>query len=172
MFTKVNSPVKFMVSATSALARAIACAVFLLVFSLAANSQSDSDYEGLEHWLTAEQIETFGLSGLSRAQEQALSNWIGEQLAVKAQLDAADGGQMRRGSTAKEFEARVMGDVSGWSGNAVFKLDNGQVWVQRGSERSNKQLSNPSVSIKQNFLGFYVMTFTDTGQKVRVKRRQ
>ena len=65
-----------------------------------------------------------------------------------------------------------MGDISGWSGNAVFKLDNGQVWVQRGSERSNKQLSNPSVSVKQNFLGFYVMTFIDTGQKVRVKRRQ
>lgn len=137
-----------------------------------ANSQPDSDYRGLEHWLTNEQIETFGLGGLSRPQEQALSNWIGEQLAVKAQLDAADAGQVRRDSTAKGFEAKVMGDISGWSGNAVFKLDNGQVWVQRGSERSNKQLSNPSVSIKQNFLGFYVMTFTDTGQKVRVKRRQ
>ena len=171
MFTKVNSAVKFMVSAMPTLVYAISCTVFMVCSSVA-NSQPDSDHYGLEHWLTEEQIETFGLSGLSRPQEQALSNWIGEQLAVKAQMDAAAGGQMRRDSTAKEFEAKVMGDISGWSGNAVFKLDNGQVWVQRGSERSNKQLSNPSVSVKQNFLGFYVMTFTDTGQKVRVKRRQ
>lgn len=171
MFTKVNSAVKFMVSAMPTLVCAISCTVFMVCSSVA-NSQPDSDYYGLEHWLTEEQIETFGLSGLSRPQEQALSNWIGAQLAVKAQMDAAAGGQMRRDSTAKEFEAKVMGDISGWSGNAVFKLDNGQVWVQRGSERSNKQLSNPSVSVKQNFLGFYVMTFTDTGQKVRVKRRQ
>ena len=171
MFTKVNSAVKFMVSAMPTLVYAISCTVFMVCSSVA-NSQPDSDYYGLEHWLTEEQIETFGLSGLSRPQEQALSNWIGAQLAVKAQMDVATGGQMRRDSTAKEFEAKVMGDISGWSGNAVFKLDNGQVWVQRGSERSNKQLSNPSVSVKQNFLGFYVMTFTDTGQKVRVKRRQ
>ena len=171
MFTKVNSAVKFMVSAMPTLVYAISCTVFMVCSSVA-NSQPDSDYYGLEHWLTEEQIETFGLSGLSRPQEQALSNWIGAQLAVKPQMDAGAGGQMRRDSTAKEFEAKVMGDISGWSGNAVFKLDNGQVWVQRGSERSNKQLSNPSVSVKQNFLGFYVMTFTDTGQKVRVKRRQ
>lgn len=154
-----------------AFVQAFVSAVFLVCSSVA-TSQPDSDYHSLEHWLTNEQIETFGLSGLSRTQEQALSNWIGEQLAVKAQLDAGDGGQVQRDSTDKEFEAKVMGDISGWSGNAVFNLDNGQVWVQRGSERSNKQLSNPSVSVKQNFFGFYVMTFTDTGQKVRVKRRQ
>ena len=153
MFTKVNSAVKFMVSAMPTLVYAISCTVFMVCSSVA-NSQPDSDYYGLEHWLTEEQIETFGLSGLSRPQEQALSNWIGEQLAVKAQLAAAAGGQMRRDSTAKVFIAKVVGDISGWSGNAVFKLDNGQVWVQRGSERSNKQLSNPSVSVKQNFLVF------------------
>ena len=77
-----------------------------------------------------------------------------------------------RSDTAKEFEATVVGEVDGWSGKTVFKLNNGQIWVQRGNERSNKQLSNPSVSVKQNFLGFYVMTFKETGQKVRVKRRQ
>ena len=125
MFTKVNSPVKLMFSATSASAHAIACAVFL-VCSSAANSQPDSNYHGLEHWLTEEQIETFGLSGLSRPQKQALSNWIGEQLAVKAQLDAVDGGQMRRDSTAKEFEAKVMGDISGWKATLYLSWTTGR----------------------------------------------
>ena len=172
MFTKVNSAVKFKVSIASTLAPFIIIASPLLVFSTETEGQSDGDSRELEHWLTEEQIEAFGLSDLSPSQEQALSSWIGDRLAVKLQMEAAGTGQLQKDSAAKEFEATVLGEIDGWSGNAVFKLNNGQIWVQRGNERSNQQLSNPSVSIKQNFLGFYVLTFTDTGQKVRVKRRQ
>ena len=171
MFTKVNSPVKFKVSATSTVALLFVSSLFM-VPSTYSEGPSNDDSRGLNHWLTEEQIEAFGLSSLSQPQEQALSRWIGDQIAAKAQLEAAGTVQLQGDSTAKEFEATVLGEIDGWNGNAVFKLDNGQVWVQRGNERSNKQLSNPRVSIRQNFLGFYVLTFTATGQKVRVKRRQ
>ena len=86
-------------------------------------------------------------------------------------MEAAAGATCVR-QQPKNSKQQVMGEVSGWSGNAVFKLGQRTGLGAKGNERSNKQLSNPSVSVKQNFLGFYVMTFTDTGQKVRVKRRQ
>ena len=105
-------------------------------------------------------------------QKQALSDWIGDKLAGATQQQEGAASQPRREETASEFEATVIGEVNGWNGRGIFNLDNGQVWVQRGNERSNNRMSNPRVSIKQNFLGFYVMTFHSTGQKVRVKRRQ
>ena len=123
-------------------------------------------------WFSEEQIQAFGLSALTPDQKQALSDWIDEKLADATHKMEDEASQPRSEETASEFEATVIGEVNGWSGRGVFKLDNGQVWVQRGNERSNKRMSNPKVSIKQNFLGFYVMTFHSTGQKVRVKRRQ
>ena len=135
-------------------------------------AQLADDSSGLETWLTKEQIQAFGLNALSVDQKQALSDWIGDKLAGATQQQESAASQPRREETASEFEATVIGEVNGWNGRGIFKLDNGQVWVQRGNERSNNRMSNPRVSIKQNFLGFYVMTFHSTGQKVRVKRRQ
>ena len=165
MFTKLICLVK--------LKRAVTyVAVTLALSSANAQGEINGAPRGLDHWLTEEQVEAFGLSNLSPEQEKALATWIGDKMVEKAGSEVDLGELLDRSDTAKEFEATVVGEVDGWSGKTVFKLNNGQIWVQRGNERSNKQLSNPSVSVKQNFLGFYVMTFKETGQKVRVKRRQ
>ena len=165
MVTKLIYPVKLKSLAVNT--------AFVIAFSsLPAEAQLTSDSNGLKKWLTDEQIEAFGLGGLTADQEQDLSDWFDDKLADATQGQEGDPSQAHREETAAEFEATVMGEIDGWSGKGIFKLDNGQVWVQRGNERSNKRMSNPRVSIKQNFLGFYVMTFHSTGQKVRVKRRR
>ncbi|MDC3015984.1 hypothetical protein OA010_04135 [Luminiphilus sp.] len=165
MVTKLIYPVKLKLFAVNT-----ACVIAFS--SLPSVAQLADDSSGLETWLTKEQIQAFGLNALSVDQKQALSDWIGDKLAGATQQKEGAASQPRREETASEFEATVIGEVNGWNGRGIFKLDNGQVWVQRGNERSNNRMSNPRVSIKQNFLGFYVMTFHSTGQKVRVKRRQ
>ena len=165
MVTKLIYPVKLKSFAVNT-----ACAIALSL--LPSEAQLADDSSGLNTWFSEEQIQAFGLSALTPDQKQALSDWIDEKLADATHKMEDEASQPRREETASEFEATVIGEVDGWSGRGVFKLDNGQVWVQRGNERSNKRMSNPKVSIKQNFLGFYVMTFHSTGQKVRVKRRQ
>ena len=135
-------------------------------------AQQADDSSGLKTWFSEEQIQAFGLNAASTDQKQALSDWIDEKLADATQEQVDEASQPRREETASEFEATVIGEVNGWSGRGIFKLDNGQVWIQRGNERSNKRMSNPRVFVKRNFLGFYVMTFHSTGQKVRVKRRR
>ena len=165
MVTKLIYPVKLKSFAVNT-----ACVIALS--SLPSEAQLAEDSSGLKTWFSEEQIQAFGLSALTPDQKQALSDWIDEKLADAAHKMEDEASQPRSEETASEFEATVIGEVNGWSGRGVFKLDNGQVWVQRGNERSNKRMSNPKVSIKQNFLGFYVMTFHSTGQKVRVKRRQ
>ena len=165
MVTKLIYPVKLKLFAVNT-----ACVIAFS--SLPSVAQLADDSSGLKTWLTEEQIQTFGLNALSGDQQQALSDWIGDKLAGATHRQQGAASQPRREETASEFEATVIGEVNGWNGRGVFKLDNGQVWVQRGNERTNNRMSNPRVSIKQNFLGFYVMTFHSTGQKVRVKRRQ
>ena len=72
--------------------------------------------------------------------------------------------------TPDRIESYIVGELSGWDGNGVFKLANGQIWRQRGTEWSKSRLSNPPVIIEKNVFGFYVMKLTETGQRVRVKR--
>ena len=165
MVTKLIYPVKLKSFAVNA-------ACVFVVSLLPSEAQLADGSSALKTWLSEEQIQAFGLNALTADQKQALADWIGEKMADATQEMVDEASQPRREETASEFEATVIGEVNGWSGRGVFKLDNGQVWVQRGSERSNKRISNPKVSIKRNFLGFYVMTFHSTGQKVRVKRRR
>ncbi len=165
MVTKLIYPVKLKSFAVNA-------ACVFAVSLLPSEAQLADDSSALKTWLSEEEIQAFGLNALTADQKQALADWIGEKLADATQEMVDEASQPSREETASEFEATVIGEVNGWSGRGVFKLDNGQVWVQRGNERSNKRMSNPKVFIKRNFLGFYVMTFQSTGQKVRVKRRR
>jgi len=75
-----------------------------------------------------------------------------------------------RGEPAR-IESHITGTFTGWRGNTVFKLDNGQVWVQTDSSSYDTRLENPAVVIKR--LGFgYLLTLTGHGATVFVKRVQ
>jgi len=75
-----------------------------------------------------------------------------------------------RGEPAR-IESRITGTFTGWRGNTVFKLDNGQVWVQADSSSYDTRLENPPVVIKR--LGFgYLLSLTGHGATVFVKRVQ
>ena len=69
------------------------------------------------------------------------------------------------------IESRITGTFTGWRGNTVFKLDNGQVWKQADSSTYDTRLENPPVVIKR--LGFgYLLSLTGHGATVFVTRVQ
>lgn len=73
-------------------------------------------------------------------------------------------------ATPESIETRIAGRFTGWTGNTVFKLENGQVWKQAGSGYfTNIELDHPQVIIKK--LGFgYLLTLPGHGATVFVRR--
>ena len=64
---------------------------------------------------------------------------------------------------------RIDGAFKGWRGKTVFKLSNGQRWVQRQRGYYRADLDSPEITITRNALGFFVMEIVSTGRRVPVK---
>lgn len=70
----------------------------------------------------------------------------------------------------KRIESRIVGEFTGWNGNTVFKLENGQVWQQAATGYfTNVRLENPKVVIKKLLFG-YLLTLPGQGETVFVRR--
>ena len=128
----------------------------------------------LQDWMTPSEMNFLGLDNLSQAQQTALAEWIKIKVEGIESATMVAGGppgsQRQAAKTDDLIRAHIVGQVTTWSGDARFKLNNNQVWAQRGAERGSAMLSSPTVIIEKNFLGFYVMTLIPSGQKIRVKR--
>jgi len=72
------------------------------------------------------------------------------------------------------IEARLVGDFTGWSGDTVFRLDNGQVWQQaRNYIRSytpREPMREPLVIISKGLFGSYDLRVEGVKRVVQVKR--
>ncbi len=68
--------------------------------------------------------------------------------------------------------SRAMGKFNGWSGETIFRLENGQVWVQ--SDKSDAvwlpTMQNPEVEIRASKLGGWKLYLMAKGFWVRVRR--
>jgi hypothetical protein len=68
------------------------------------------------------------------------------------------------------IESRIAGSFTGWTGETVFKLENGQVWKQAATGYfTNVQLDHPQVVIKKLSFG-YLLTLPGHGETVFVRR--
>lgn len=74
-------------------------------------------------------------------------------------------------ANADRIESRLTGDYDGWWGNTVFRLENGQVWVQTQSGKSRyKGAPNPQVTIRRRAMGSYRLQVEGSNKTIRVKR--
>ena len=74
-------------------------------------------------------------------------------------------------SEREEIHTAIMGEFKGWQGKNVFKLENGQVWVQ--AERSSFYIpkrSNPKITIKPKSMNSWMLYADGFGRGVKVKR--
>jgi biotin carboxyl carrier protein len=67
------------------------------------------------------------------------------------------------------IESRITGDFYGWTGNTVFRLENGQVWKQAGPGYFRVHLENPKIVVKKLLIG-YVLMVDGYAKEVFVRR--
>lgn len=72
--------------------------------------------------------------------------------------------------TADSIRSRVPGLFLGWTGDTVFRLENGQVWEQAESGSFGVRLENPEVEISRGWFGGYFLAVEGLNRRVRVKR--
>ncbi|MEO0346595.1 MAG: hypothetical protein AAF229_10085 [Pseudomonadota bacterium] len=77
----------------------------------------------------------------------------------------------REAETPDILESRLVGDYTGWTGDTVFELENGQVWrqVQSGSARYRGP-ANPTVYIRKRAFGSYRLRVEGSNRTIRVER--
>ncbi len=71
------------------------------------------------------------------------------------------------------IRSRIVGRFNGWSGSTVFRLENGQTWMQTDSTDSYwvPAVENPEVEIRPSRMGGWKLYLLGTSAWVRVRRR-
>ena len=129
---------------------------------------SDTKVADIKNLLSQEKFDQMGLSKLSDRELSELYQWIKsgefeESLAEKPPIDTVQVALNQSAPKVVDLErnqtikATIKGKFSGWSGKTIFKLSNGQVWRQRIKGNWRYRAESPSVEIKKNFMGYYVM---------------
>lgn len=139
--------------------------------------------------ITVTQFSQTGLDKLSPQQLAAFDAWLDQYVRTlsaapsavppKTQLPATPAGPEfgaealphAGNSTAPErLETRIRGPFTGWDGNTLFELENGQIWQQAGTGYfTNVTLQSPLVVIKKLAFG-YLLTLPGHGETVFVRR--
>ena len=138
-------------------------------------AENDS-FRGLRALMTKQEFEAAGLNTLSAAQLKALDDWLADEsterpASIGVEAAAIEEPDSWRDRTRADIESTIIGAFTGWRGETVFQLENGQVWRQRLDGRHRyKGAPNPRVRITRNWLGFFELQLIETGHKVGVTR--
>jgi hypothetical protein len=140
----------------------------------------------LKEQMTPEQFEKAGLDKLSPQELAYLSDWLdGKVEEEKEKVVAAiiPQGDDRFGADEqirtnvekirpeqKELVSSIPGRFTGWKGDTLFYLENGQVWKQSEAAKFSVRLENPAVRIEKGLLGAYFLSVEGYGSRVKVKR--
>ena len=129
------------------------------------------DFPRLADLMTAEELETTGVTKLSDAERQALEAWLVRYTARDAERIKKSSKRVKK-AEAKEIKARLVGAFNGWQGGTVFRLDNGEIWRQIGNEvyYPRKKDIDAAVEIHRGLISGYQLELVATGARVKVKR--
>lgn len=162
------------------------CLVIAALLAAPAAS-AQSDFSSLEELMTGSEFEEAGLDKLSEEELRNLNTWLRTHLetAGAESVPESDSTETRR-QIREEVEAEVRqeqgldergeivttipGHFTGWTGNTVFELANGQVWRQTsgGSYRVSKD--DPTVVIYPVSFGGWRLRLEDAGPSIGVER--
>ena len=152
---------------------------FILVLSIAglfgtglsSARAADAEPPPVESLMTPQDFSASGLDKLTDAERAHLSEWL-----VRYRQGATEGPpppktpEQRAEEREVEIAAKVLPAFKGWSGNTIFRLDNGQVWQQRQHGKMRYSGADSTVVIYQNMLGGYMLKHNDSGRAIGVKR--
>lgn len=150
-------------------ALAVPAAAWAAAGDNAASAAARKDFPGIEKLMTAEDFTRAGLDRLTPEQLQALDAWLLRYTAGDAYVVQSTSEEVRAAAPDFRLEARIVPPFTGWSGETLFRLDNGQLWRQRIKGRYAFSGDDTRVVISRNFLGFYVLTLPATGRSIGVE---
>ncbi len=127
------------------------------------------EFPGVEKLMEASTYKASGLEKLTDEERQALNQWLIKYTANEAPIIRGSVEAVKKEQN-KEVKSRISGAFSGWQGNSVFVLENGQHWRQRNDAVWKTNKDSPEVLIRKNFFGFYEMKLVGTNRVVGVKR--
>jgi hypothetical protein len=154
---------------------ALAVTLVMASLSIAVRAADDDgaarqkDFPGIQKLMTAEEFARAGLDQLTPEQVRALDDWLVRYTAGEAYVVQTTSEQVRAAVPEFRLEARIVPPFNGWSGQTLFRLDNGQVWRQRIKGRYMFSGDDTRVVITRNLLGFYNMTLMSSGRSVGVE---
>lgn len=163
---------------TRTLLTAIAAA--MLVLALPAPAQTD--FSSLEELMSGEEFERTGLDKLSDEELAELNAWIRDNLATEVSTvsDLETRQRIRREVEAefeaekegerKEFVATIPGHFTGWTGDTVFELENGQIWRQTTGGTYRVSMDDPAVVLYPAAFGGWRLRLQDYGPSIGVER--
>lgn len=149
----------------------LACVVALTgaLLPIAAWAGEKKDFPGIEKLMTAEEFARAGLDRLTPEQVRALDEWLVRYTAGEAYVVQTTSEEVQAAVPEFRIEARIVPPFTGWTGQTLFRLDNGQVWRQRIKGRYMFSGEDTRVVITRNLLGFYNMTLVSSGRSVGVE---
>jgi hypothetical protein len=171
--------------------------LLLWVVTLPVSAQI-APFPGLRVMMSDAEYVAAGLEGLSVAERANLNRWLASyatfvlpdalpESAAESQQQTTPSTQppaSAKGSGAAQFPpkkidrsrskeativSRYVGEFRGWKGRTLFRLENGQVWLQRQRGRYFFKAESPELQIFRNRLGFYTLRVTATGRQIGVK---
>lgn len=129
------------------------------------------DFPGVRKLMSADEFLRSGLDKLSADELRTLDAWLIEYTVGEAPVLKENNETVREADKNYEVVSRIEGEFSGWDGNTVFRLENGQVWRQRLDGRYfYRGGPRPEVRISRNWLGFYRLTLIEADRSIGVSR--
>ncbi|MDD3180880.1 MAG: hypothetical protein PHQ04_11105 [Opitutaceae bacterium] len=115
--------------------------------------------------------ERYAREGVRQAREQ-----VKEEVQTQVQKEAKAREEAKAGLSSAEkkkgFRTHIVGEFKGWTGTTLFRLENGQVWVQ--TDKTDhlwiETTVNPEVEIRPSALGGWKLYYLPKGNWVRVRR--
>ena len=128
----------------------------------------------IEQVMSAQELRDTGISTLTVAQRQALNEWL-NRYTLRVLRTALKEGQTAsevpssRTSCSPAIESTISGEIEGWGGDTIFKLDNRQIWQQAEYDYTYFYAYRPDVTIYQTSAGCR-MKVEDETETVLVRR--
>ncbi len=151
----------------------IALALLLVVTSTSLVAQT---FSSLEERMSQRDFERAGLQNLSAEELAYLNRWLQER-GLTAPAASTAGAADRIGlapaatGSSDRVQSRLLGSFRGWSGNTVFRLENGQVWQQTGGGTlAGVNLESPTVTIEKSLFGAWYLRVEGYNSRAKVKR--
>jgi hypothetical protein len=131
----------------------------------------------IDQVMTPSELRDSGVQRLTPAQRAALDAWLNRYTklvisTVKKQAETvseAPAPSLRGSSCSPAVESTIAGDFSGWEGETIFKLSNGQIWQQAEYDYMYSYSYRPDVTIFSTSAGCR-MKVEDEGETILVKR--